>query len=386
MVAAPPDAYPGGGAQARQRPAPLAQNKQNRSEDRHMDNRRLARITLVALLAIGCALILQPFIAAILFAGVICIVSWPMHLWLVERFKGRAWLAAMLMTLLLTLVVVLPMAVLAASLTEVVPTLIDAMRTLTERAQGSPPDWLHRIPLVGEQLDAYWRSLTHSREEVNKLLLQLYDPTRQFLLKAGALAGEGLLQLVLVLFVAFFLYRDGAVLSARLRVLSRKLGGELGEQLLALTQSTVNGVMVGIVGTAAAQALVALIGFLVAGVPAAMLLAGATFFLSMIPIGPPLVWGGAAIWLYEGGQTGWAIFMAAWGLLAISSVDNFVKPMLISRTASLPILLIALGVFGGAVAFGFVGIFLGPVLLAVGLALTEKFTSAASQVPEIDNP
>lgn len=349
-----------------------------------MDNRRLARIALVALLAIGCALILQPFIAAILFAGAICIASWPMHVWLLARVKGRTWLAAVLMTLLLTLVVVLPMAVLAASLTEVVPTLIDKIRLLIERAQGSPPDWLRGIPLVGEQLDAYWQSLTHSRDEFNKLLLQLYDPTRQFLLKAGALAGEGLLQLVLVLFVAFFLYRDGAVLAARLRVLSRKLGGELGEQMLALTRSTVNGVMIGIVGTAAAQALVALAGFLVAGVPAAMLLAGATFFLSMIPVGPPLVWGGAAIWLYEQGQTGWSVFMVAWGLLAISSVDNVVKPMLISRTASLPILLIALGVLGGAIAFGFVGIFLGPVLLAVGLALTEKFTKTAA--PGIDNP
>ena len=350
-----------------------------------MDNRRLARIALVALLALGCALILEPFIAAILFAAVICISSWPMYAWFLARLKNRAWLAAMLMTLLLTLVVVLPTALLAASLTEVMPALIDKIRMLIERAQGAPPEWLQRIPLFGEQLDAYWQSLTHSRDEFNQLLRQLYDPTRRFLLKAGALAGEGLLQLVLVLFVAFFLYRDGSAIAGRLRVFSRKLGGEFGEQMLALTRSTVNGVMIGIVGTAAAQALVALAGFLVAGVPAPMLLAAATFFLSMIPVGPPLVWGGAAIWLYGQGQTGWSVFMVAWGLLAISSVDNFLKPMLISRTASLPILLIALGVFGGAIAFGFVGIFLGPVLLAVALALTEKFTAISGESPGSDN-
>ena len=119
-----------------------------------------------------------------------------------------------------------------------------------------------------------------------------------------------------------------------------------------------------------------LIGLLIAGVPGAMLLAAATFFLSMIPIGPPLVWGGAAFWLYDQGQTGWAIFMAVYGLAVISSVDNFVKPLLISRTASLPILLIALGVFGGVLAFGFIGIFLGPVLLALGLVLAEKWTAS----------
>lgn len=96
----------------------------------------------------------------------------------------------------------------------------------------------------------------------------------------------------------------------------------------------------------------------------------------MIPVGPPLIWGGAAFWLYDQGQTGWAIFMAVYGVAVISSVDNFVKPLLISRTASLPILLIALGVFGGVLAFGFIGIFVGPVLLALSLVLAEKWTAA----------
>ena len=127
--------------------------------------------------------------------------------------------------------------------------------------------------------------------------------------------------------------------------------------------------MIGIVGTALAQAIVALLGFLIAGVPGAILLAMATFFLSMIPVGPPLLWGGAAFWLYEQGEIGWAIFMVVYGVLVISSVDNFVKPILISRSASLPILLIALGVFGGILAFGFIGIFLGPTLLALAHVL-----------------
>jgi predicted PurR-regulated permease PerM len=147
------------------------------------------------------------------------------------------------------------------------------------------------------------------------------------------------------------------------------LGGELGLEMLRLSRATVTGVMVGIVGTALAQALVALIGFAIAGVPGAILLGMATFFLSMIPVGPPLIWGGAAFWLYSQGETGWAVFMGVYGLLVISSVDNFVKPILISRSASLPILLIALGVFGGILAFGFIGIFLGPTLLALAHTL-----------------
>ncbi len=346
-----------------------------------MDNMRLARIALIALLALGCALVLEPFIAAILFSAIICISSWPVYAWLLARVKGRAWLAALLMTLLLMVVVVLPMALLAATVTDLTPALIDKVRSLIQQAQSAPPDWLRRIPLAGEQLDAYWHRIVQSREELNALLGQLYDPARRFLLKAASLTGEGLLQLVLVLFIAFFFYRDGSVLAERLRRLSRRLGGELGDQMLTLAYGTVNGVMIGIVGTAAAQALVALIGFLIAGVPGAMLLAAATFFLSMVPIGPPLVWGGAAFWLYDSGSTGWAIFMVAWGLFAISSVDNFVKPLLISRSASLPILLIAVGVFGGALAFGFVGIFLGPTLLALAHVLAERWSGVSRPSP-----
>ena len=131
--------------------------------------------------------------------------------------------------------------------------------------------------------------------------------------------------------------------------------------------------MLGIFGTAIAQAAVALLGFLLAGAPAPVVLAAATFFLSMIPVGPPLIWGGASLWLFNHGEHGWAIFLAVYGLLAISSVDNLVKPILISHSANLPLLLIALGVLGGAIAFGFVGIFLGPTLLAVGLTLTLRW-------------
>lgn len=347
-----------------------------------IDNKRLARIALVTLLALGCFLILRPFIAAILFAAIVCVTTWPLHRWLLARLGGRPALTAALMTLLLMLVVLVPMVFLAIGLADAVPPLAEKLRGGVLRAAAGPPEWLGAIPFVGEQLSAYWQSLSDSREEFNKLLKQLYDPARTVLLKSVALTGEGLLQIVLVLFIAFFLYRDGPVLARRLADSGRRLGGDLGEQMLALARGTVMGVMIGIVGTAAAQALVALAGFLIAGVPGALLLSAAIFFLSMIPIGPPLVWGGAAFWLYDQGQTGWAIFMAVWGLAVISSVDNVVKPLLISRTASLPILLIALGVFGGVLAFGFIGIFLGPVLLALGLVLAEKWTTAPSAFAE----
>jgi predicted PurR-regulated permease PerM len=341
-----------------------------------MDYKNIARIVLVTLLALGCFLILQPFIAAILFAAILCVTTWPLYAWLLGRLGDRPALAASLMSLLLMLVILVPMLFLSISLADAVPALAERLRDIVASAALGPPEWLGGIPFVGEQLAAYWQNLADSREEFNKLLKQLFDPARKLLTAIVTLTGEGLLQLVLVLFIVFFFYRDGAALAERLASGSRQLGGELGERMLALTRGTVMGVMVGIVGTAAAQALVALIGFLIAGVPGAMLLSAAIFFFSMVPVGPPLVWGGAAYWLYDQGQTGWAIFMVVWGVAVISSIDNFVKPLLISRTASLPILLIALGVFGGIIAFGFIGIFLGPVLLALGLVLASQWTEA----------
>jgi predicted PurR-regulated permease PerM len=338
-----------------------------------------ARIAIVALIAIGAAWVLAPFLAALLFAAILCLTTWPLFAWIETRLKGRSTLAALLMTLLLATAVLLPMSYLAATVADGVSQLLAWMRAWFAAGDWSPPAWLASIPLAGEPLDAYWRKLAASQDELTRLGQQLFEPARKLLLATVGLIGQGLLELTLVVFIAFFFFRDGRQLAARLGQLAAKIGGELGGRMLTLARTTIMGVMVGIVGTAAAQALVALLGFLIAGVPAALLLAGATFFLSMVPVGPPLIWGGATWWLYSHGETGWAIFMAIWGLAVISSVDNFLKPILISRTASLPILLIALGVFGGVLAFGFVGIFLGPVILALALTLAELWSAPVEQ-------
>jgi predicted PurR-regulated permease PerM len=144
--------------------------------------------------------------------------------------------------------------------------------------------------------------------------------------------------------------------------------------VLTTVSRTVRGVMYGMLGTALAQALVAVVGFLIAGVPAVPLLGIGTFLFSLVPVGPPLIWGGAALWLFDQGRPGWGVFMLLWGFFLISGVDNVVKPLLISRGSSLPFLLVLLGVLGGVMAFGFVGLFIGPTLLAVGYSLLRNWT------------
>ena len=192
------------------------------------------------------------------------------------------------------------------------------------------------------------------------------------LLAMGTAAGQGLIQVLIAIFVAFFFYRDGERVQRLLLVAMERLAGaEHGSALITTAQNAVKGVVYGLLGTAFAQAAVAVVGFLIAGVPGAFLLGALTFILSLVPMGPVLIWGGAAAWLYFGDQTGWAIFMVIYGAAVISSVDNFVKPILMSRAGNLSMLLVVLGVFGGAVAFGFIGLFVGPALLAVGWSLTK---------------
>jgi len=339
------------------------------------DPKRMAQIALVVLLIIGCITVLLPFIGAVLFAFVVWVCTWRLYAdRLLPALGGRNTLGASLMTLALVLIMLLPTLFLAGSLANGADKLIDFLKPYIDNGlPANPPLWLSGLPFVGAEIDATWHRIAGSREELNALVRQLLVPARQFALALGGIAANGLLQMALVLFVVFFLYRDGAAVSHALIVGSRKLGGDLGENMLEKARGTVVGVMLGIVGTAAAQGTVAMLGFLIAGVPAAVLLGFATFFLSMIPVGPPLIWGGAAAWLYSEGQTGWAIFMVLYGLFVISSIDNFVKPILMARGAGLSILLIALGVLGGVLVFGFIGIFLGPVLLALGEMLLRRW-------------
>lgn len=337
-----------------------------------------AQLTAVLLLVVGCFLVLRPFLTAILFAAVVCVSTWPLYLWLLRRMKGRQNLAALAMTLSLILIVILPLALVAYNLADNVTAFYDQIREAIESGPLEPPAWLTGLPLAGESIRDYWHLIATSQEEMMALLKRLLEPTRKFLLAAGILLGQGVMEMSLAALVSFFFYRDGEALVRAVDVAMERLAGHQSVNVLDTVNNTVRGVMYGLVGTALAQGIVATIGFAIAGVPAALLLGVATFVLSLIPAGPPLIWGGAAIWLFYQGSTGWGIFMLLWGLLLISSVDNVVKPLLISRGSNLPFILVMFGVMGGVLAFGFVGIFIGPTLLAVGFSLIQKWTARAT--------
>ncbi|MEI7927784.1 MAG: AI-2E family transporter, partial [Verrucomicrobiales bacterium] len=200
------------------------------------------------------------------------------------------------------------------------------------------------------------------------------------LLATGSAIGKGIIEVLVSVFLAFFLLRDGGAVAERLSVSMNRIAGEKGRHLLHVAGSTVRGVVYGILGTALVQAVVAGVGFAIAGVPGAIFLAVLTFFLSAIPIGPPVVWIPATIWLFTQGRPGWGIAMAIYGTFCISGVDNIVKPYLISHESKTPFVLIFCGVLGGALAFGIVGVFLGPTLLAVTFRMIEEWSATRSDI------
>ncbi|QJR13699.1 AI-2E family transporter [Usitatibacter palustris] len=343
-----------------------------------------ARIAVVLLLVVGSFLVLSSFLAAILFAVILCMSTWPAYAWLRTRLGGRGSLAALIFVLGLLIVIALPVALAAQSLIINSGDLIEAVRSLLDRRESIElPAFIKELPMIGPALDSYWHKLLESRAEIVALARRFAEPAKGLALALGSAVGTGLVQVLIAIFVAFFFYRDGERAVGLFRnAVSRLAGNEQGHTLMMTAQNTIKGVVYGLIGTAVAQAFVALVGFLIAGVPGAFLLAALTFILSLIPMGPVLIWGGAAAWLYAQDQSGWAIFMLIYGAAVISSVDNFVKPILMSRAGGLSMLLVVLGVFGGAIAFGLIGLFVGPVLLAVSWTLIKTWLEANRVAPE----
>jgi len=209
----------------------------------------------------------------------------------------------------------------------------------------------------------------------------LLEPVSAWLLRAGLDLGVGLIQIALSILLTFFFLLNGDAMGITLSDGIRRIGGPRAAELLHDAGKTVRGVVYGILGTAMVQALLAGFGLLIAGVPGAGLLALLVFFLSVVPGGPPLVLVPAALWLFHQGASGWGWFMLVWAIF-VSTIDNFVKPWLISQGSDMPVILILFGVLGGAMAFGFIGVFIGPTLLSVCYRLVKEWSAAATAMRE----
>jgi predicted PurR-regulated permease PerM len=295
---------------------------------------------------------------------------------------NRRTVAALVMTLSMVLIILLPFLIVGITLADNVQELTQATQHWIASGPPDPPAWVAKVPVAGAKAAAYWQALEADTAKFWAEAQRFIAPVSSWLLRIGLGLGGGLIELALSIFIAFFLFRDGVAVAQRLIAAVERIGGERGRHLLTLAGKTIRGVVYGILGTALAQAVMTGIGFLIAGVPGAVLLALLTFFVSVVPIvGTALTWVPAAIWLFHQGATGWGVFMLIWGV-GVASIDNVVKPWLISQGSDMPFILIFFGVLGGAITFGFIGVFLGPTLLAVGFRLVEEWSGGAPGAPE----
>jgi predicted PurR-regulated permease PerM len=326
---------------------------------------QILTLAVLAMLIVGCYLVLQPFLTALVWAAILCTTTWPLYVRLHVRLGGRDALAALAMVLVLALLMLAPFVVVGATIADNAERVVTWVKTMLAGGPPEAPPWIASLPWLGATVAAYWNGMAHDTAQMLAVLSQYLDPLRKFAVASGASVVGALLQLALSIFIAWFMFRDGHAIAERL-------------QVAAVATLTVRGVVLGILGTALVQGVVAAIGFWIAGIAAAPLLGLLTFVLSPVPVGPPLVWGPAGLWLINSGETAWGIFVLLWGVFAVSTIDNVIKPLIISRGAVLPFLLVLLGVLGGAIAFGAIGVFLGPVLLAVGYALLAEWAELRS--------
>lgn len=406
----------------------------------------LGGLALLLLLG-GCFFVLRPFMSALMWAIILAYSLHPLQRTFTRWFRGSRTLAACLVTLTVALVFAGPVVLIGVSLAQDGKDLASATRDWFMDAPEQPPAWVARMPVVGDEIEGYWSAFAEDRnrwieqldkqvtsppdkqaasppkakivtEPLDDLLLDGQLPpvmdgpanvagddegreesphivvllgrflswAKIWLLSAAKAVGQGVTQVLISAFLAFFLLRDAPELSDRLAVAVERLAGGRGRHLIKVAGDTVRGVIYGILGTAIVQALVAGVGFWIAGVPGVVLLSVLTFFFAVVPFGPPLIWLPASFWLFAQDQAGYGVFMLLWGLLGISSVDNILRPYLISQGSKMPFALIFCGVIGGALAFGLVGVFLGPTLLAVAFRLIDEWSSSRIRGREEESP
>lgn len=327
--------------------------------------------------AIGCILVLYPFVSALLWAGILVYTTWPVYDWLRVHLRLHRVSASLLMVTLTAVVLVLPIAVAAPSSADDVTHL---RHVIMDGLRGGLPDsplWVFDIPLIGNTVGDLWNRWAADISVMLEALRPYFGIVVEDGLSLLLGIANGVLMFLLALFIAFFFYIYGDPIADRLHLLLHRIAGNQAERLITVTGATVRGVVYGILGTAVVQGILTTLGLWASGVPRPVLLGAIAGLLSVLPIGAPVVWIPASIWLLGSGHVGWGVFLAIYGIGAISGSDSLIRPWFISRGAQLPFLLTVLGVLGGALAFGLLGIFLGPVLLGIGFTLVNEWARGA---------
>lgn len=350
--------------------------------------RDITRIFLGVLfigILIGVSLwILKPFLGAAIWAVTIVTATWPFMISVQSRLWGRRSLAVAVMTLLLLCVLVVPLWMAISTIVSNADQMVVWVKSLSDFQFPPPPVWIGRIPVLGADFVVAWEkaAVLGIEDFVKKLAPYGGDAIRWFITEVGGF-GALVLQFLLTVVISAILYANGEHAASRVKRFGSRLAGPRGEHSILLAGQAVRGVALGVVVTALAQSILGGAGLAITGIPFASVLTAMMFMLGIAQIGPVPVMLPAVIWLYWSGSTGWGTFLLIWTLI-VGPMDNFLRPVLIKKGADLPLLLIFAGVVGGLIAFGLIGIFVGPVVLAIGHTLLSAWID--EEIDEVDLP
>ena len=343
----------------------------------------LAVVFLFALIAAS-LWILWPFLGAVVWATMIVVPTWSILLMLERWMWGKRWLAVTVMTLLLLAVFLVPFSIGIAALVENFTEIANWTSSLATYSLPPPPEWLGKIPIVGPRMTSNWQQFASlSREELAaRFSPYLGGVVRWVAAQVGSL-GLLLAQILLTVIVAAVFYASGESAAATALQFGSRLAGDRGEHAVRLAAQAIRGIALGVVLTALIHAALAGLGLVVVGVPFALLLTAVMFILAIVQVGVVPVLLCAVGWLYWTGQTTSATVLLVWAIV-VTPVDNILRPILIKKGADLPLLLIFAGVIGGLVSFGMVGIFVGPVVLAVAYTLFTAWIDESGATSRIE--
>ena len=356
----------------------------------HVPRGELARITFGVLFLVtllGTAIwVVRPFIGPAIWATMLVVASWPLMLQVQRRLFNRRGLAVAVMTLLLLLLFVVPLTLVTVTIVGNADQLIDwAKAAASYHLPAATPAWIVDLPLVGGLLQRGWQQATAMGlpDLLPKLTPYAGDVTRWFVAQVGSV-GFLLLQFLMTVIIAAVMYASGEEAADLVRRFARRLGGERGAGVVDLAGGAIRGVALGVGGTAIVQAVVSGLGLVIAGVPVAGLLTALTFMLCIAQVGPVLVLVPATVWAFWADHTVGGVLLIV-VTVVVTTLDNVLRPLLIRVGADLPLLLIFSGVIGGLLAFGLVGIFIGPVVLAVAYTLLEAWIADGEEVAALEN-
>jgi predicted PurR-regulated permease PerM len=349
--------------------------------------RTTLQLLFIGVLIAGSFWILRPFLMPMSWAGMIVVSTWPLFLGLRARLGNRRGLAVAAMTLGLLLVLVVPLYLAISTIVENVERIAGWSSTLATLAVPQPPSWLQDIPLVGAKVAARWQEVAAEPPEIfaARVLPHARMALAWFATQVGSI-GLMIVEFLLTVAIAVLLYANGDGVAQQLDRFARRLAGEEGARAINLAAQAARAVALGVVVTAFAQSVLGGIGLAIAGVPFAAVLTAVMFVSGIAQLGPSPVLIPAVIWIYARDGAAWGTGLLVWSL-AVGVMDNFLRPVLIKRGANLPLLLIIAGVIGGLVAFGVIGLFLGPVLLAVVYTLFGAWVEQGeATTPEAQAP